>query len=135
MGQYLATFFNYHGADDCDDSFCGLVVPLTWKLVLAAVIIVFVIRPVTGMVGLIGFDKIPVREKFAISFFGIRGIGSLYYLSYSLNQYDFPGSGELWALVTLIVIISFFSPGIPASPVIGKLNAQRKEKTGKKMRT
>lgn len=113
----------------------GLLVPLTWTLVLAAVIIVFVIRPVTGMIGLIGFDKIPAREKFAISFFGIRGIGSLYYLSYGLNQYDFPGSGELWALVTLIVIISIFLHGISASPVIGKLDVLRKEKTGKKMRT
>ncbi len=113
----------------------GLLTPLTWPLILTAIIIVFVIRPVSGMIGLIGFNKAPIKERMAISFFGIRGVGSLYYLSYGLNQYNFPGSEEIWALVALVVIISVFVHGISASPVTKKLDEQREEKTGKKMRT
>lgn len=110
----------------------GLLAPLTWPFVLTAIIIVFVIRPVTGMIGLIGFDKITVKERMAISFFGIRGVGSLYYLAYGLNQYDFPGAEEIWALVAFIVIISIFVHGITATPVTGKLDELRKQRTGEK---
>lgn len=103
----------------------GLFAPLTWPLILTALICIFVIRPVTGITGLIGFDVIPWRERLAISFFGIRGIGSLYYLSYALNQHNFPHAEELWALVGLAVVISIFVFGITATPITDKLDKMR----------
>ena len=42
----------------------------------------------------------PHPERAAISFFGIRGIGSLYYLAYAVEHAAFPDAAELWDLVT-----------------------------------
>lgn len=103
----------------------GLLVPITWPLIIVAILIIFVIRPVSGIVGLIGFTKIPWRERIAISFFGIRGIGSLYYLSYAFNQFTFPGAEQIWALVSLIVVISIFLHGFTATSITTKLDQMR----------
>ncbi len=105
----------------------GLLAPLTWPLVISAIITVFLVRPLAGIAGLISFDKIPWRERLAVSFFGIRGIGSLYYLAYALGEHDFPGKKEIWALVALVVVISIFVHGITATPVTRWLDILRKK--------
>jgi NhaP-type Na+/H+ or K+/H+ antiporter len=105
----------------------GLLAPLTWPLVLCAVLIIFVIRPVAGVLGLIGFDRASWSDRLAISFFGMRGIGSFYYLSYALNEETFEGKEELWALVGLVVLISIFVHGISATPVTEKLDELREK--------
>jgi sodium/hydrogen antiporter len=105
----------------------GLLDPLTWPLVISAFIIVFIVRPLSGALGLIGFSRAPWRERFAVSFFGIRGIGSFYYLAYALNEEEFPGAEELWALVGLVIVISIIVHGITAAPVTNKLDALREK--------
>lgn len=108
----------------------GLLEPLTWEIVLCAILIIFIVRPLTGVIGLIGFKQALWRERFAISFMGIRGIGSFYYLAYALNQGDFPEGDDIWALVGLIVVISIFIHGFTATPITKKLDKLR-EKEGK----
>jgi NhaP-type Na+/H+ or K+/H+ antiporter len=95
----------------------GLLAPLTWPLVLCACLVVFAVRPACGIAALAG-SRMPWRERLAVSFFGIRGIGSLYYLAYALNQRRFSNPEELWAVVALIVIISIFIHGIFAAPAM-----------------
>lgn len=103
----------------------GLLAPLDGTLILCAVLIIFVIRPLSGVVGLIGFDRAPWRERLAISFLGIRGIGSLYYLSYALNEESFSQADEIWALVALVVLMSVFVHGITASMITQKMDKMR----------
>lgn len=103
----------------------GLLKPLTPTLIIGALLIVFVVRPLAGVTAFIGYSQISWRERFAISFFGIRGIGSMYYLSYALNKHDFPGAEELWALVALVIVISIIVHGILASPVTTYLDNVR----------
>lgn len=107
----------------------GLMSPLTWPLIVSAIVIVFLVRPLAGVVGLIGHDEVPWRERLAISFFGIRGIGSLYYLSFALNEHEFTGAEEIWALVALVITISIFIHGFTAAPVINKLDELRQQET------
>lgn len=103
----------------------GLLAPLTWPMIAAAVIIVLVVRPLAGIIGLLGVKPMLFKEKLAISFFGIRGIGSLYYLAYALNQHYFPDAKQLWAMVALIIVISIVVHGITATPVMNWLDKQR----------
>lgn len=103
----------------------GLLDALTSELILSAILIVFLIRPIAGAISFIGFNYISWRERFAISFFGIRGIGSIYYLSYALNKHSFPGAEQIWALVGLIIVISIFTHGVLASPVTNYLDSFR----------
>lgn len=108
----------------------GLLEPLDVRLAATAVLIVFVVRPLAGVLGLIGFDRIPWRERLAISFFGVRGIGSLYYLAFALNEAEFPGAERLWALVGLTLVISILVHGLTAAPVTERLDEMREARSG-----
>ncbi|MFA4951799.1 cation:proton antiporter [Brevundimonas sp.] len=95
----------------------GLLAPLRPVDVMAAVVIVLVVRPLAGMVGFIGLKR-PLREKLILAFFGIRGVGSFYYLAYGLNAAPFEGGDRLWALVGLICLMSILLHGITVTPVM-----------------
>lgn len=102
----------------------GLLDHLTWAGVLVGLAFVFVIRPLASMLVMIG-RKIRARERVAISFFGIRGVGSFFYLSFALHQ---PGpfqAEELWSLVGFIVLLSIVLHGITAYPAMHYLDRHR----------
>ncbi|TDX83631.1 sodium/hydrogen exchanger family protein [Neorhizobium sp. R1-B] len=63
----------------------GLLAPLRFMDVMVSVIVLLVIRPVAGWIGLLGLEAAR-REKLTLSFFGIRGVGSFCYLAYGLNN-------------------------------------------------
>ncbi|WP_323171468.1 cation:proton antiporter [Natrialba sp. PRR66] len=100
----------------------GLLAPLTIEAAIAAVVIVFVVRPVAGIVGLLGFDR-DWGERGTIAFFGIRGIGSFYYLSHGLNEAVFANADLVWALVGAVVLLSVVVHGITATPVVNHLRS------------
>ncbi len=104
----------------------GLLGGLTWQLALVAVLLVVVLRPAAGMVATIGTDA-GWRERAVISFFGVRGIGSLYYLAYATSHADFPAEA-LWAVVGLAVALSVVVHGTTATPVIGWLDRRRSQR-------
>ncbi|MDP1873160.1 sodium:proton antiporter [Phenylobacterium sp.] len=95
----------------------GLLGPLRPIDVAAAVIIVLVVRPLTGLIGFIGWKR-PMREKLILAFFGIRGVGSFYYLAFGLNAAPFEGGDRLWALVGLICLMSILLHGVTVTPVM-----------------
>jgi NhaP-type Na+/H+ or K+/H+ antiporter len=103
----------------------GLLAALTWPVVLVGVLLVFVVRPAAGAIGLLGFGGVTWHERAAISFFGIRGVGSLYYLSYAINEEHFPGKETLWALVAFVIVLSIIVHGIAGAPVMGVLDRRR----------
>lgn len=102
----------------------GLLDALTFPGIGVALIFIFVIRPLLGFLTLIR-QKITLREKLAISFFGIRGIGSFYYLSFALTQAVFPAEKELWSIAGFIVLISVLVHGALAAPVMNYLDLRR----------
>jgi NhaP-type Na+/H+ or K+/H+ antiporter len=102
----------------------GLLTPLPfagWLLVAAVIVVV---RPVGGWVGLTGSRLLPM-ERGAIAFFGIRGIGSLYYLSHGLNTAPFAEADLLWSVVGAVVAVSIVVHGVTASPVLDRLDRHR----------
>lgn len=95
----------------------GLLASLSWPAVLFALLCLFVVRPAAGMIGLIGTGR-PVHERAIISFFGIRGVGSFYYLAYALNRAAFDESELLWAVTGFIVLASIIVHGVTVTPVM-----------------
>jgi NhaP-type Na+/H+ or K+/H+ antiporter len=102
---------------------------LSWTVVVVSLVIVLVIRPVIGMASLTGHPA-PWDEKAVIAFFGIRGLGSFYYLSYAVGRTDFPGSGTLWVTVCLVVLLSIVLHGTTVTPVMDQLDRRRKRSPG-----
>ena len=102
----------------------GLFANLTWTDCLAALVIVLLIRPVAGWISLIGSGH-PAKERSLIAFFGIRGIGSLYYIAYGVNHGQFVSSERLWAITGLVVLVSVVVHGISATPAMRWLDRTR----------
>lgn len=82
-----------------------------------ALIVLLVVRPLAGMIGLAGFDA-STTERMTVSFFGIRGVGSFYYLAYALNHADFVSGERLWAIVSLVVVLSIVMHGLTVTPIM-----------------
>lgn len=99
----------------------GLLAPLTWPAAAAGLALVLIIRPVAGWLSLWGAPGTPA-ERWVAAFFGIRGIGSFYYVSYALTHADLPRGDLLWAIVGLVVVTSVLVHGIAATPVMQLLD-------------
>lgn len=98
----------------------GLLSHLDAKGVLLALALLLVIRPLAGLAafvghrrsrGLQGFDK---RERFVAAFYGVRGIGSLFYLAYAATHAEFPEIRWLWSVVAFTVVVSVYLHGFTA---------------------
>lgn len=94
-----------------------LVAQVDWRIVGVAVVVIVVVRPLTGWIGLIGCDR-STSEKLIVSIFGIRGIGSIYYLAFASGRASFEGMNIVWATVFLIILISIIVHGVSVTPVM-----------------
>lgn len=101
----------------------GILAPLTWQMVIFSLVFLMIIRPVAGFVSLLGL-KIHIKEKLAISFFGIRGVGSVFYLAFAFQQGYFGQERELWAVASFTILVSILIHGITATPVMKHLTQE-----------
>ena len=102
----------------------GLLAALTWTDALIGLAVVFVVRPVAGMIAMFGSGQ-PMRERLLLAFLGIRGVGSIYYVAYGLNHGDFGDSERLWAVVGFIILVSILVHGVTATPLLERLTRRR----------
>src|SRR3546814_19910890 len=68
-----------------------------WLMLLFVAGVLLAVRPAAGLLSLVG-SKLPWREQLVISFFGIRGMGSIYYLAFALNHGSFADPRRLWEI-------------------------------------
>ncbi len=104
----------------------GLLEALTWAGAAAALLFVFLVRPLAGLAALVGQRPHPIRERAAVAFFGIRGLGSFYYLAYALNEARFEGPDALWAVLALTVLLSIGLHGVTVTPAMRWLDSRRR---------
>lgn len=85
---------------------------------LVAGLLLFVIRPVGAWISTIGEDFSRLRRGL-FGWFGIRGVGSLYYLSYALGSGLKDKLGEQIAWITFItVVLSVVLHGVSSTPLM-----------------
>ena len=65
-------------------------------------------------------------EKWVIAFFGIRGLGSFYYIAYALGVATFQAE-VLWTVVCLVVLVSIVMHGVFVTPTMHALDRQTEE--------
>ncbi|HEX5969861.1 MAG TPA: cation:proton antiporter [Intrasporangium sp.] len=114
----------------------GLLGPLDWRGVLVALVLVFVVRPVAGLLSLGLWRRrseypggMTRTEALATAFFGVRGVGSLYYLAYAAGLYAFPEERWLWAVAAVSITVSVLVHGTLATPVMRHLERRRQRLT------
>ncbi len=104
----------------------GLLGGLDWRGVLIGLALLLVIRPAAGLVGLTPWasrERPPLTrgQRWAAAFFGVRGVGSLYYLAYAAGQAPRLDSDWLWSTVSFTVVASVLLHGMLASPVMSRV--------------
>jgi NhaP-type Na+/H+ or K+/H+ antiporter len=81
-------------------------------------IVLLLVRPIAVAIGLAGSSTSPLQRRL-IGWFGIRGIGSLFYLTYALNHGVAPDLGRRLAALTLsVVVTSIIVHGISVTPLM-----------------
>jgi NhaP-type Na+/H+ or K+/H+ antiporter len=99
----------------------GLLAPLTWPAALAGLALIFVIRPLAAFAALRGAPG-RLSEHWVIATFGIRGVGTFYYLAYAVTHADFPDEPLVWATAAFVVVVSVVLHGVAATPVMRHLD-------------
>jgi NhaP-type Na+/H+ or K+/H+ antiporter len=98
----------------------GILAPLSWPMAIFSLAFLLVIRPVAAYLSLFKTGILP-KEKLAISFFGIRGLGSIFYLAFALRKASFNFKDELWAIVAFCILVSIIIHGFTATPIMNRL--------------
>jgi NhaP-type Na+/H+ or K+/H+ antiporter len=102
----------------------GLFALIGWPELAFALVAIFLVRPLSGWIALAG-TKRSKGERLVIAFFGIRGLGSVYYLAYALNHGAFENPNRLWGAVGLVILISILLHGVTVTPVMAWLDRRR----------
>jgi NhaP-type Na+/H+ or K+/H+ antiporter len=102
--------------------FIGGILPLLWgeldwRHAAIALALVFIIRPLAGWSSLIGTD-LRGRSRFVVAAYGVRGVGSIYYLGFATSHLKFVNEGQLWATIALTILISTIVHGLTAGAAV-----------------
>jgi sodium/hydrogen antiporter len=99
----------------------GILGPLTWGMVGVGLALVLLVRPLAARLSLRGAPGTAAQKR-TIAAFGIRGIGSLYYLGYATAHAGFPRAEGLWATTAFVVVVSVVVHGVLATPIMNRLD-------------
>ncbi|MDM5177962.1 cation:proton antiporter [Massilia sp. DJPM01] len=89
-----------------------------WRSVGTALFLFVVARPLSVMIGLLGSDS-SMRIRGITAWFGVRGIGSLYYLMYALNHgLPVSLSHQLIQITVVVIMLSIVVHGTSVKPLL-----------------
>jgi sodium/hydrogen antiporter len=102
-----------------------------WRGVGLALFLFLVARPVGTMLGLLGAST-PMRIRGIAGWFGVRGIGSVYYLVFAIQHgLPVPHAREMVQLVLVTVALSILLHGTSVKPLMERLWLRRREEEGR----
>jgi NhaP-type Na+/H+ or K+/H+ antiporter len=102
---------------------------------IVAGLLLFVIRPLGGWLSMIG-APVPHPTRWLFGWFGIRGVGSLYYLTYAFGHGLKGDTGELIAWVTFTtIVLSVVVHGVSTTPLMRwyERNIEAKQKRDREL--
>ena len=120
------------------ESFAEVAIVLVVGVLLATVkfrfdmlwfvpLLFLVIRPIAVAIGMLGTDAKPAQRRL-MAWFGIRGIGSLYYVLYAISHGIEPELAQQLLSVTLTVIVaSVIAHGVSVTPLMNRYEARKKK--------
>ncbi|MGE4070866.1 MAG: cation:proton antiporter [Lysobacterales bacterium] len=102
----------------------------SWRAVGFALFLFLIARPVSVYAGLIGSGS-SWRVRGMTGWFGVRGIGSLYYLMYAI-QHGLPQALalELIQITLIVVTLSILLHGISVKPLMARFWRRKQEPAG-----
>lgn len=101
---------------------------VAWEHVAIAATLIFIVRPLTGWLALTGAGLSP-HERFVTAAFGVRGIGSLYYLAFAAGTVQLSALSDLWLTVLVTIALSALVHGLSAGAVLAGIRADADAET------
>jgi sodium/hydrogen antiporter len=87
---------------------------------LVVLLLLFVLRPLAAVVGLLGAN-VTRDQRALIGWFGVRGVGSLYYLSYAITHgLDEALAMQIGGIVLAVLTVSIVVHGISVTPMMNR---------------
>jgi sodium/hydrogen antiporter len=103
----------------------GDMLNILWPLLVFALILIVVLRPGATMLATVG-GGFPRSDRLYWSWFGIRGIGSIYYLSYALNRGVDEGiAGQLFTIVVGTILVGILVHGFTVPPYLRRFEGEK----------
>jgi NhaP-type Na+/H+ or K+/H+ antiporter len=85
--------------------------------------LILVARPLIGWLALSG-STLATRERLVVAVYGVRGIGSIYYLAYAAAHIDLVNKEQLWAIVATTILGSTVLHGLTAGLAMEKVTGE-----------
>lgn len=82
--------------------------------------LIFGVRPLVGWLSLLG-TPLRRRERLVVAFYGVRGVGSIYYLAYAGTHIDLVNIAELWATIAFTILVSTIVHGLTAGLAVERV--------------
>lgn len=76
--------------------------------------LILIVRPLAGWLSLSG-TPLSGRRRLVVAGYGVRGVGSVYYLSYAGSHGQLTNEAELWAITAFTVLVSTVLHGFTAA--------------------
>ena len=119
------------------ESFAEVAIVLVVGVLLATVtfrsevlwfvpLLFLVIRPISVVAGLVGADVKPIQRRL-MAWFGIRGIGSLYYLLYAISHgIAAPLAEQLLSITLAVIVTSVIAHGVSVTPLMNRYESRKR---------
>ncbi|KAB7646412.1 cation:proton antiporter [Polymorphobacter fuscus] len=101
----------------------SLLPALGWTEAAIGLALVFVVRPLAAWVALKGAMH-KTRERSVVAFYGVRGVGSIYYLAYAGSHMQLLNEAQLWAIVAFTVLLSTIVHGFTAGLAVERVTGE-----------
>lgn len=93
---------------------------LTWRILWLIPLLFVVIRPLSVMVGLAGAG-VTRRDVLLCGWFGVRGVGSVYYLTYAIvHGLPAPFTDQVAGLTIAVIAASIILHGLTVTPLMDR---------------
>jgi len=119
--------FAHHGAEQLEAILLALLLlwlgtflgggaldGLRWQEVGFALLMVLVLRPAAGLIAFWRLESDDMSRR-KVAFFGIRGMGSVFYIAYAQNHADFVHIEAIWRIAALVILVSIIVHGYAAN--------------------
>ena len=97
-----------------------------WRMAWFVPVLFLLVRPLAVFAGLAGTPVAHSQQRL-MAWFGIRGIGSIYYLAYAINHgLEAELARQLLSITLTVVVASIVVHGISVTPLMQRYEARRK---------
>jgi NhaP-type Na+/H+ or K+/H+ antiporter len=102
----------------------ALLREVTWTEIGLALALILVVRPLVGWASL-HKTILTGRKRWVAATYGVRGVGSIYYLGYAGSHAELVNEAQLWAIVALAILASTVLHGFTASLAVEKATGEK----------